>query len=127
MLKLRDKINPEWEYVLIMQNFLRTDLINVDGGNITGIMTSDKAVNVFKGIPYAAPPVNNLRWKAPQPVIKWDGVRECVSWEKSAIQAKQEAFLMWSQEFIIDTTRGYSVLCGGSFCLREYRRCCSVF
>ena len=94
-----------------MQNFLRTDLINVDGGTITGLMTSDKAVNVFKGIPYAAPPVGALRWKAPQPVLKWDGVRECTSWEKSAIQSKQEAFLMWSQEFIIDTSKGYSEDC----------------
>ncbi|MBQ6772769.1 MAG: carboxylesterase family protein [Synergistaceae bacterium] len=94
-----------------MQNLLSTGVFSVEGGNISGCMTSDKAVNIFKGIPYAAPPVGNLRWKAPQDVIQWDGVRDCTSWAKSAIQAKQEAFLMWSSEFIIDTTKGYSEDC----------------
>ena len=36
-----------------------------------------KAVCVYRGIPYAAPPVGNLRWKPPQPVTPWKGIREC--------------------------------------------------
>gem|GEM_PF-5240430 len=41
----------------------------LEGKDLSGI-------TVFKGIPFAAPPVGNLRWKAPQPVQKWQGVRE---------------------------------------------------
>jgi para-nitrobenzyl esterase len=36
---------------------------------------TNAAVRVFRGIPYAAPPVGNLRWREPQPVAHWDGVR----------------------------------------------------
>src|SRR5439155_24940034 len=45
----------------------------VDGGKISG--TSADGVRVFKGIPFAAPPVGDLRWKAPQPVVAWSGVK----------------------------------------------------
>ncbi len=47
--------------------------LKIDSGMITG--TTDKNIRVYKGIPYAAPPVGNLRWKAPQPAKKWDGVK----------------------------------------------------
>ena len=40
----------------------------LEGKDLSGI-------HVFKGVPFAAPPVGNLRWKAPQPVQKWEGVR----------------------------------------------------
>src|SRR5205085_3554136 len=46
--------------------------IKVDGGLISGV-TAD-GVTSFKGVPFAAPPVGDLRWKAPQPVIAWQGV-----------------------------------------------------
>lgn len=46
----------------------------VTGGTVQG--TVDHGVAVFKGVPFAAPPVGNLRWKAPQPVIPWAGVKE---------------------------------------------------
>jgi len=36
-----------------------------------------KLVRVYRGIPYAAPPVGNLRWKPPQPVTPWTGIRDC--------------------------------------------------
>ena len=51
--------------------------VRIDAGMITG--TSGAAgddVRVFKGIPYAAAPVGDLRWKAPQPPSKWEGVRK---------------------------------------------------
>src|ERR1035437_7522516 len=49
--------------------------VQVSGGLITGTPGSDPSVTVYQGIPYAAPPVGNLRWKAPQPVVGWKGVR----------------------------------------------------
>jgi para-nitrobenzyl esterase len=47
--------------------------IKVEGGMISGI-TADGVIS-FKGIPFAAPPVGDLRWRAPQSVIPWQGVR----------------------------------------------------
>jgi para-nitrobenzyl esterase len=49
------------------------DVVRIDTGQISG--TIDNGVRVFKGIPFAAPPVADLRWKAPQPVAPWNGVR----------------------------------------------------
>jgi para-nitrobenzyl esterase len=43
-------------------------------GTVRGKVSDDGAVEVFKGIPFAAPPVGELRWKAPQPPIPWSGV-----------------------------------------------------
>ena len=45
--------------------------VKTDKGDVEGSYTADKQVLAFKGIPYAAPPVGDLRWQPPQPVAKW--------------------------------------------------------
>lgn len=57
-------------------------VVDVEGGQIQGVLSEDPSVMVFKGIPYAAPPVGDLRWKKPQPVIPWDGVMMCDQFKK---------------------------------------------
>ena len=50
-------------------------VLEIEGGKIQGVESSAKGVYLYKGIPFAAPPVGDLRWKAPQPVIPWEGVK----------------------------------------------------
>jgi len=52
------------------------DPVHLDSGSVSGAATSDPGVRTFKGIPYAAPPVGALRWRAPQPAAHWEGVRK---------------------------------------------------
>jgi para-nitrobenzyl esterase len=47
-------------------------IIITEGGKVEGIV--EDGITVFRGIPFAAPPVGDLRWKAPQPVKKWEGI-----------------------------------------------------
>ena len=47
--------------------------VPTESGLVQGV--AEKDLIVYKGIPFAAPPVGNLRWRAPQPVAKWEGVR----------------------------------------------------
>ncbi|MDY0045593.1 MAG: carboxylesterase family protein [Syntrophales bacterium] len=51
-----------------------------------------KAVRVYKGIPYAAPPVGDLRWKPPQPVTPWIGVRDCTEYGPMTPQKFPQSF-----------------------------------
>jgi len=48
--------------------------VTVDTGALQG--TTEAGIGVFRGIPYAAPPVGELRWRPPQPAAKWEGVRK---------------------------------------------------
>jgi para-nitrobenzyl esterase len=59
--------------------------VKVEDGLLQG--TLEDGLTVFKGIPFAAPPVGNLRWRAPQPVAKWDTVLQAVKFAPGPIQA----------------------------------------
>ncbi|HKH71839.1 MAG TPA: carboxylesterase family protein [Vicinamibacterales bacterium] len=50
--------------------------VKIDSGLVEGTASGQPSVRVFKGIPFAAPPVGENRWKAPQPVAGWEGVRK---------------------------------------------------
>ena len=86
-------------------------MIKTESGYVSGLTTHDEAVSIFKGIPYASPPTGRLRWKAPEKSPSWSGVRECTKFSASAIQPPQAPFFCWTEEFIIDTSRGYSEDC----------------
>jgi len=64
------------------------DPILTDAGLVSGttIGTADVAARVYRGIPYAAPPVGDLRWKAPEPVTPWKDIRECTQMGTYAVQ-----------------------------------------
>ncbi len=77
-----------------------TGPVKVTGGRIAGVPGSDPAVMVFKGIPFAAPPVGNLRWRAPQPVAAWQGVRNADQFGNSCIQTVVRERKPWTYEFM---------------------------
>jgi len=54
-------------------------IVRTDKGYVSGTLIGEpgKEVSIFRGIPFAAPPVGDLRWKPPQPVVPWEGIREC--------------------------------------------------
>src|SRR5258708_36759048 len=47
----------------------------VDSGQLSGSPGNQLGIQVYKGIPYAAPPAGDLRWRAPQPAASWPGGR----------------------------------------------------
>jgi para-nitrobenzyl esterase len=72
---------------------------NTNAGKVAGFKEGN--INVFKGIPFAAPPVGDLRWKAPQPVKPWSGVKDCIQFAASPVQGEPIPFMCWSEEFLI--------------------------
>ena len=58
--------------------------IKVEGGLLQG--TSEDGLTIYRGVPFAAPPVGDLRWRAPQPAAKWEGVRQAVKFGPSCMQ-----------------------------------------
>ncbi|MEO8404236.1 MAG: carboxylesterase family protein [Chitinophagaceae bacterium] len=58
--------------------------VKVDGGLLQGSV--EDGLTVYRGIPFAAPPVGELRWKAPQPAAKWEGVRMADKFAPGAMQ-----------------------------------------
>lgn len=61
--------------------------VKIDSGLVAGVATETPGVTVYKGIPFAAAPVGDLRWKAPQPVEPWDGVKVCDTFSAICPQA----------------------------------------
>jgi para-nitrobenzyl esterase len=64
-----------------------TPVVKVEQGSLQG--TAEDGLTVYRGIPFAAPPVGELRWRAPQAAAKWDGVRQA---DKFAPRCTQRGF-----------------------------------
>jgi para-nitrobenzyl esterase len=65
--------------------------VRIDSGALRGTVVD--GVQVFKGIPFAAPPVGEWRWRPPQPVTPWDGVRAAQDYAPFCVQP--ESALLW--------------------------------
>jgi para-nitrobenzyl esterase len=63
-------------------------IVRTDAGLVAGTLigSPERPVRVFRGIPYAAPPLGELRWKPPQPVAAWSGIREATRFGPWATQ-----------------------------------------
>lgn len=64
-------------------------IVKVTGGIVEGVVND--GITSFKGIPFAAPPIGKLRWKSPQPVIPWEGVKKADAFSAAPIQDKMIA------------------------------------
>ena len=73
-------------------------VVDTKYGKVAGYRQEN--IRIFKGIPFAAPPIGDLRWNAPQPPAAWKGVKKCVAFSASPIQPTPHPFLCWSKEFI---------------------------
>ncbi len=63
-------------------------LVRTETGVVAGTNSTDGKVVIFKGIPFAAPPAGELRWKEPQPVAPWKGVRKTTEFGARCMQAR---------------------------------------
>lgn len=73
-------------------------VVKTENGLVSGIKSGE--ISIFKGIPFAAPPVGELRWKAPHSVKSWSGVLKCEKFGASPVQRNPVPFMMWTEEFI---------------------------
>ena len=73
-------------------------------GLVSGVHSDNSGVTAFKGIPYAAPPVGDLRWREPQPPQPWDGILQADEFCESCIQTLSRSRNPWTEEFMVQDT-----------------------
>lgn len=62
------------------------DPVRTESGLVSGVAGRDASVTVYKGIPYAEPPIGNLRWTPPRPLRSWEGVRKADNFSDACAQ-----------------------------------------
>ncbi|MBN2425315.1 MAG: carboxylesterase family protein [Calditrichaceae bacterium] len=74
-------------------------IAKVEQGWLSGTTGSDTSIMVFKGVPFAAPPVGELRWRAPQPPPAWEGIRKADEYACNCTQQMYDTFGPWTAEY----------------------------
>lgn len=77
------------------------EIVNISDGVIAGTKNSAGDIAIFKGIPFAAPPVDEYRWRPPQPVVPWRGIKDCSRFSASPMQNKPVPFMMYTAEYLV--------------------------
>ena len=65
---------------------MNNETVRIESGQLQGTVSADGIVRSFKGVPYAKPPIGELRWQAPQPAVAWQGVREAKQFGPRSVQ-----------------------------------------
>jgi para-nitrobenzyl esterase len=73
--------------------------VKTQSGMLSGAPVAG-GVTAYLGVPYAAPPVGELRWKPPQPPLRWDGTRKADRFGTSCMQNQAGSRLPWTEEFM---------------------------
>jgi para-nitrobenzyl esterase len=89
--------------IFILDSHAQPPIIQTAYGKVSGSQTADGKINIFKGIPFARPPIGDLRWKKPIPPLPWKEVKVCTTFSASPMQPKPVPFSVWSEEYLIPT------------------------
>ena len=88
----------------------QSHMVRTRSGEISGVGSQTSRVVSFKGIPYAQPPVGDLRWRPPVPVKPWKGVRNGAAFGASCMQHIHDETLPWTYEFLTHNRIGEDCL-----------------
>jgi para-nitrobenzyl esterase len=77
-----------------------TQPVKTKSGLLSGVSGRDASITVFKGVPYAAPPVGELRWRAPKPPAAWQSVRNADKFSAACMQTIANERKPWTYEFM---------------------------
>jgi len=79
-------------------------IAKTENGYVQGLPAADPRITSFKGIPFAAPPVGENRWRAPQPAKNWDGVLKAYEFSPIPLQVRQEIDVnnIYTREWAVD-------------------------
>jgi len=80
----------------------RVNQVSTEHGMLEGAWSqADASIGVFRGIPYAQPPVGDLRWRAPQDLTSWTGARQATTFGAACWQSYSDDAFVWSRgEFL---------------------------
>src|SRR5579862_2405199 len=83
--------------------------VNTEDGQLSGVSDSS-GVTSYKGIPFAASPVGEMRWKPPQPAAHWDGVHRADHFGNSCVQKEGRSRPPWTEPFMVQGPSGEDCL-----------------
>ena len=76
----------EVAHPMVEAHYIEWVLVQTDKGLVSGVYSKDGKVEIYAGIPYAKPPVGELRWRAPQDPEPWSGVLACDAFAPMSMQ-----------------------------------------
>ena len=92
-------------------NIETNPILTIEGGKVKGVETPTKGIIAYKGIPFAAPPVGELRWKEPQPVVPWEGVKTADKYGAASLQTAWDPESFYGKEWRASGTVPFSEDC----------------
>ena len=83
----------EDKYAGLYGRYEESEPLQLANGKIKGLSKVDEDVEVYAGVPYAKAPLGELRWKEPQPVEDWEGIKDCTHFKDKSMQAAPNPLL----------------------------------
>lgn len=100
LVRICRSISPFVLVLFSLSTFAQNRIVRTEGGLVQGVPANDPKISAFLGIPYAAPPLGDLRWREPQSVPAWSGIRKADHFSASCIQHISGERLPWTREFL---------------------------